>query len=98
MKIMFPQRFDEFVSTIKQKNSLNLILSPTSKNRLVEIDLSSDRTIVFLIGPEAGFSDSEELMASKAEFQSVKLGKRILRTETVAVSLLSILNYVSGEF
>ena len=97
-KIIFPQRFDEFVKTIKQKNSLNLILSPTSKNRLIEIDLSSDRTIVFLIGPEAGFSDSEELLAKKAEFQSVKLGTRILRTETVAVSLLSILNYVSGEF
>ena len=95
---MFPQRFDEFVKTIKQKNSRNLILTPTSRTRLVEIDLSCNRTIVFLIGPEAGFSDSEELLAKKAEFESVKLGKRILRTETVAVSLLSILNYVSGEF
>ena len=97
-KIIFPQRFDEFVKTTSQKNSINLILNPTSKKRLVEIDLSSNRTIVFLIGPEAGFSDFEELTARKAEFQGVKLGKRILRTETVAVSLLSILNYVSGEF
>ena len=97
-KILFPQRFDEFVKTIKQDDSLNLILNPTSKKRLVEIDLSSNKTIVFLIGPEAGFSDSEELLAEKSGFESVKLGKRILRTETVAVSLLSILNYVSGEF
>ena len=97
-KIMFPQRFDEFVKTIKQDDSINLILNPTSKKRLVEIDLSSNKTIVFLIGPEAGFSDSEELLAEKSGFESVKLGKRILRTETVAVSLLSILNYVSGEF
>ncbi|MDA9689028.1 16S rRNA (uracil(1498)-N(3))-methyltransferase [Betaproteobacteria bacterium] len=98
VKIIFPQRFDEFVKTIKQKNSLNLILNPTSNKRLGEIDLSSSRTIVCLIGPEAGFSDSEELLAKKAKLQSVKLGKRILRTETVAVSVLSILNYVSGEF
>ena len=97
-KIIFPQRFDEFVKTIKQNNSLNIILDPTSKKRLMEIDLSSKKRVVFLIGPEAGFSDSEELLAKKAEFQSIKLGKRILRTETVAVSLLSILNYVSGEF
>ena len=97
-KIIFPQRFDEFVKTIKQKNSLKLLLSPTSKKRLTEIDLSANTTIVLLIGPEAGFSDYEELLAKKAEFESVKLGKRILRTETVAVSLLSILNYVSGEF
>ena len=97
-KIMFPQRFDEYVKTIKQDESINLILNPTSKKRLVEIDLSSNKTIVFLIGPEAGFSDSEELLAEKSGFESVKLGKRILRTETVAVSLLSILNYVSGEF
>ena len=97
-KIMFPQRFDEFVKSIKPDDSINLILNPTSKKRLVEIDLSSNKTIVFLIGPEAGFSDSEELLAKKSGFESVKLGKRILRTETVAVSLLSILNYVSGEF
>ena len=97
-EIMFPQRFDEFVKTIKQDDSINLILNPTSTKRLVEIDLSSNKTIVFLIGPEAGFSDSEELLAEKLGFESVKLGKRILRTETVAVSLLSILNYVSGEF
>ena len=83
---------------LNKMNSINLILNPTSKKRLVEIDLSSNKTIVFLIGPEAGFSDSEELLAEKAGFESVKLGKRILRTETVAVSLLSILNYVSGEF
>ena len=97
-KIIFPQRFDEFIKTIKQKNSLNLIFSPTSKKRLTEIDLSANRTIVLLIGPEAGFSDSEEHLAKKAKFESVKLGKRILRTETAAVSVLSILNYVSGEF
>ena len=97
-KIIFPQRFDEFVKTIKQDDSINLMLNPTSKKRLVEIDFSSNKTIVFLIGPEAGFSDSEELRAEKSGFESVKLGKRILRTETVAVSLLSILNYVSGEF
>ena len=97
-KIIFPQRFDEFVKTIKQKNSINIILNPTSKKRLMEIDWSSNKRVVFLIGPEAGFSDSEELLAEKAKFQSIKLGKRILRTETVAVSLLSILNYVSGEF
>ena len=97
-KIMFPQRFDEFVKSIKPDDSINLILNPMSKKRLVEIDLSSNKTVVFLIGPEAGFSDSEELLAEKSGFESVKLGKRILRTETVAVSLLSILNYVSGEF
>ncbi|MEL0326728.1 MAG: 16S rRNA (uracil(1498)-N(3))-methyltransferase, partial [Burkholderiaceae bacterium] len=86
-KVMFPQRFDEFVKTITQDDSINLILNPTSTKRLVEIDLSSNKTIVFLIGPEAGFSDSEELLAEKSGFESVKLGKRILRTETVAVSL-----------
>ena len=68
-KIIFPQRFDEFIKPIKQKNPLNLIFSPTSKKRLTEIDLSANRTIVLLIGPEAGFSDSEELLAKKANLK-----------------------------
>ena len=35
-KIIFPQRFDEFVKTIKQR-ILNLILNPTSKNGLSKL-------------------------------------------------------------
>lgn len=50
-------------------------------------------TISFLIGPEGGFSESEINRAQKEEIPTVTLGKRILRTETAGLAVLSMLIY-----
>ena len=47
----------------------------------------------FIIGPEGGFSDKEISMAQAQGIQSITLGKRILRTETAAEVVLSMMNY-----
>lgn len=49
------------------------------------------------VGPEGGFEREEVEMARQAGVQTVSLGKRILRTETVALAVLSILMYEWGE-
>lgn len=49
--------------------------------------------IAIIIGPEGGFEYSEIETLKKAGAKIVTLGKRILRTETVAISLISILMY-----
>lgn len=49
------------------------------------------KTIGVIIGPEGGFSGDEILMAEEAEIKPVSLGKRILRTETAGLSVLSLL-------
>lgn len=46
-----------------------------------------------LIGPEGGWSTSEQKRAEAAGFLPLSLGKRILRTETAALAVLSILQY-----
>lgn len=48
--------------------------------------------IAIFIGPEGGFDDSEVAMV-EADMQLVSLGKRILRTETAGMTMLSILVY-----
>jgi 16S rRNA (uracil1498-N3)-methyltransferase len=45
--------------------------------------------ILALIGPEAGFSEAEVLLAGEAGAIPITLGPRILRTETAALVLLS---------
>ena len=47
-----------------------------------------------LIGPEGGFSEEEVREARQAGFQTITLGKRILRTETAGMTALSILMYL----
>jgi len=50
-----------------------------------------------LIGPEGGFSDAEAEKAKAAGITLVGLGKRILRTETVASSMLAMIMYEKNE-
>lgn len=49
--------------------------------------------IAVFIGPEGGFAPEEVELATQAGFAAVTLGKRILRTETAGMALLSVLMY-----
>lgn len=51
------------------------------------------KSIGVLIGPEGGFEETEIEKASQADILPVTLGKRILRTETAGLTVLSILMY-----
>ena len=58
-------------------------------------NLSGNTAIV--IGSEGGFSRAEEELANAKGFASVTLGKRILRAETAAVALTSVVMFALGE-
>jgi 16S rRNA (uracil1498-N3)-methyltransferase len=49
--------------------------------------------VIVLIGPEGGFSQAEADLAEKKGFHLVSLGPNILRTETAAVAVLSMVLY-----
>ena len=49
--------------------------------------------VVVLIGPEGGFSRGEADLAKKQGFHLVSLGPNILRTETAAIAVLSMIGY-----
>lgn len=53
----------------------------------------TNKNIVVLIGPEGGFSAQEAEMAQDKGFHLVSLGQNILRTETAAVAVLSMIGY-----
>lgn len=56
------------------------------------------KTIGIFIGPEGGFAEEEIKLAGDHGIIPVGLGKRILRTETAAVAVLSIIMYEMGDF
>ena len=51
-----------------------------------------------VIGSEGGFSETEANRAKAFGFSSITLGKRILRAETAAVALTSVVVYELGEW
>ena len=53
--------------------------------------------ITLLIGPEGGLSDAELALAFSHGFLPLSLGPRVLRTETAAISALSVLQAVGGD-
>lgn len=54
---------------------------------------NSATNIVILIGPEGGFSQSEADLARSKGFHPASLGQSILRTETAALAVLSMIAY-----
>ena len=61
------------------------------KKVLEKIDIGA--RILFVVGPEGGFTKEEEQTLISNGFISVSLGNNVLRTETVSLFLLSIVNY-----
>lgn len=51
------------------------------------------KSIGIFIGPEGGFDEKEIEQIEEAGFHAITLGKRILRTETAGLTILSILMY-----
>jgi 16S rRNA (uracil1498-N3)-methyltransferase len=55
------------------------------------------KKIYAMVGPEGGFTEEEAAQAREAGFIAIKLGQRILRTETAAITLVGILQYELGD-
>ena len=54
--------------------------------------------VVFMVGPEGGWTEKEEQQAFDAGFQSVTLGKRVLRTETASLAAIAAMQTLWGDF
>ncbi len=81
--LMFPYENAEGISATK---------------RLID-EVKPGRSIAIFIGPEGGFDNSEVEYALENGFNTITLGRRILRTETAGMMLMSVLmfNLESGE-
>lgn len=77
--------------------SINLLLSPDAHSNISELPDLSPGTVNIFIGPEGGLNNDEIGWATSNGYQQLRLGKRVLRTETAGLSILSILQYLWGD-
>lgn len=75
-----------------------LLLSPGAPVRLTQAGIESGRPLQLLVGPESGLSPAEEERAIEAGFERVRLGARVLRTETAGLAALAALQAIAGDF
>jgi 16S rRNA (uracil1498-N3)-methyltransferase len=76
--------------------STRLLLSPTGDLRIDDLQ-DVGKGITVLIGPEGGLEDVEQEAAVAAGFKAVRLGPRVLRTETAAIAALTIIQRYFGD-
>ncbi len=74
---------------------LHLVLAPEASTGLRDLSLS--RRISLLIGPEGGLSAVEVDQALSQGFTGLRLGPRILRTETAGLAALAALQVAAGD-
>jgi len=89
--------------TLASDDALRLIFweeesQKTVKDVLTDIHFAKKKNFFIVIGPEGGFSKDEIILAKENGFVSVSLGKQILKVETAAVAILSIIQYEKGIF
>ena len=77
--------------------ALCLLLSPQGETRIRDL-AKPDGAIVLLAGPEGGFTQEEEALARRSGCTPLRLGPRVLRTETAAVAALAAMQALWGDF
>jgi 16S rRNA (uracil1498-N3)-methyltransferase len=73
-----------------------ILLDPAGAHSLASL-ADPGASLELLIGPEGGLDESERAAAREAGFQSVRVGPRILRTETAGLAALAILQAAWGD-
>ncbi|MDR0776421.1 MAG: 16S rRNA (uracil(1498)-N(3))-methyltransferase [Azonexus sp.] len=76
--------------------ALRLMLAPDAQQTLAELPPAG--CIQLLIGAEGGLDPQEVTAAGQVGFQAVRLGPRVLRTETAGLAALAALQLLWGDF
>lgn len=77
-------------------DALRLMLAPGADTTLAA--LPPAREVHLLVGAEGGLDPQEVIAARQAGFQAVRLGPRVLRTETAGLAALAALQTLWGDF
>jgi 16S rRNA (uracil1498-N3)-methyltransferase len=86
--------FDKWINENQAQNSV--FFMPNAAQNIAQ-SVTADKPIQLIIGAEGGFSDEETALLIEKGHQAAHLGTRILRTETAAVTVLSLCQGLWGD-
>ena len=92
-----PQDFSTWLAAMRGIPGAKFMLLPEGSTTLHEQPRPQE-AITLLIGPEGGFSTDEAQLARQVGFISIRLGTRILRTETAAIAGIAAVQALWGDF
>ena len=92
-----PQRLDRWLGALDSADArLRLALLPEGDSTLRHLP-SVENGAMLVVGPEGGLSDHDAAMLTHAGFLGLRLGPRVLRTETAGVAALAAMQALFGD-
>ncbi|KFL37213.1 16S rRNA (uracil(1498)-N(3))-methyltransferase [Arenimonas donghaensis] len=76
---------------------VKLVLDPNANLGLGDLALPAAAAVALLVGPEGGLSERDLATAQAAGFRGLRLGPRILRTETAGLAAIAALQAIYGD-
>ncbi|MCX7042425.1 MAG: 16S rRNA (uracil(1498)-N(3))-methyltransferase [Gammaproteobacteria bacterium] len=95
-EVMEPQTLAHFASDATP--GLRFILDPLAEKGIADAGIEPGQRVTLLIGPEGGLSERDRLVLRAAGYQGLRLGPRILRTETAGLAALAAINALFGDW
>ncbi len=91
-----PMTLDAWLATTGTADH-GLLLDHRATQSLTDLPAPQDRALL-LAGPEGGLAEEERQQALRQGFIGVRLGPRVLRTETAALAALAAMQTLWGDF
>lgn len=97
-KILPIQSYQAWLVAQQSQPIFGLVLDPSAENNLQSVvSPATNIPIHLLIGAEGGLTEAEVQQATEIGLTAIRLGPRILRTETAGPAVLAILQTLWGD-
>ena len=97
-EVAAPESLEEWLARAPQSGAVRLMLAPAARCSLATLPAPvAGAHVELLIGAEGGLAPEEMQLASRCGFLSLRLGPRILRTETAGLAALAAIQFLWGD-
>ena len=90
-----PLRMGAWAATLDDSSGLRLALDPQGDVSVRSLPAFTTATLV--VGPEGGLAEQDLKILEQANFRGLRLGPRILRTETAGLAAITALQAIHGD-
>ena len=91
-----PQNLKNFLSNNSKKIDL-VFTDLNTTNKKLEVSKEANKPLCAIVGPEGDFSEKErELILNFKDIKQININQNILRSETAAISVISIISYFTN--
>jgi 16S rRNA (uracil1498-N3)-methyltransferase len=90
-----PVKLHDWAASLDDESGMRLVLDPHHGTRAGDLAIEARATLV--VGPEGGLSEQDLATLAQAGFRGLRLGPRILRTETAGLAAIAALQAIHGD-